>query len=80
MQVVIKKRGYTATVQIPMAIMKAAKLTVGDPVEVRKEHGRIIIESVSRNRFDLSQLLAGITPENLHFEVDFGPATGKEAM
>lgn len=28
--------------------------------------------------YDLSQLLAGITPDNLHAEVNFGPAVGLE--
>ncbi|NCC29510.1 MAG: PbsX family transcriptional regulator, partial [Gammaproteobacteria bacterium] len=30
--------------------------------------------------YDLAELLAGITPENLHAEVDFGGPVGKEAL
>jgi antitoxin MazE len=45
------------------------------------EGGRIVIEPVRNTKeYDLEQLLAGITPENLHSEVDFGPAVGKEAF
>jgi antitoxin component of MazEF toxin-antitoxin module len=33
-----------------------------------------------RKKPKLSQMLAAITPENLHAEVDFGPAVGREAL
>jgi hypothetical protein len=29
-------------------------------------------------KYSLNQLLAGVTPENRHAEVDFGPLVGKE--
>ena len=29
-------------------------------------------------KYSLAQLLAGVTPENIHAEVDFGPPVGKE--
>jgi len=46
----------------------------------------IVIERVGPNELrlrkkkTLAQLLAGITPENLHGEWDTGPALGKEAL
>ncbi|VFM98361.1 MAG: Stealth protein CR3, conserved region 3 [Candidatus Kentron sp. G] len=36
------------------------------------------IEPVYPDEYDLHGLLAGITPENLHTEVNFGPAVGRE--
>jgi antitoxin MazE len=48
-------------------------------VDVREESGRIVIEPVRRKEYTLSELLKGITPENLHEEVDFGGPVGKEA-
>jgi antitoxin MazE len=36
------------------------------------------IEPVPRREYTLSELLKGITPENLHEEVDFGGPVGKE--
>jgi antitoxin component of MazEF toxin-antitoxin module len=32
-----------------------------------------------RRKYTLAQLLAGVTPENIHPEVDFGRPRGKEA-
>ncbi|MCP1244117.1 AbrB/MazE/SpoVT family DNA-binding domain-containing protein [Acetobacter lambici] len=29
---------------------------------------------------DLAELLAGITPDNIHHQVDFGEAVGKELL
>ena len=81
MYVTVKKWGNSASVRIPVAIMEAVKLSLNETVDVREEGGRIVIEPVrSAKEYDLAQLLAGITSENLHAEVDFGPAVGKEAF
>lgn len=77
MHVVIKKWGNSASVRIPAAVMKSLNLQLDETVDVRDEDGRIVIEPV-RKAVDLAELLAGITPDNLHGEADFGPAVGKE--
>jgi antitoxin MazE len=50
------------------------------PVDVREERGRIIIEPIRSTEYDLAVMLAGITPENLHSEMDFGTPVGKELL
>ena len=80
MRVIVKKWGNSASVRIPAAIMKAASLSLDETVDVREEGGRIVIEPVRPREYDLAQLLVGITPENLHAEVSFGLAVGKEAF
>ena len=80
MQVLVKKWGNSASVRIPVSVMDATRLKLDDPVDVREEGGRIIIEPIRTKTYDLEHLLAGITPANLHAEADFGPATGKEAL
>ena len=79
MRVNIKKWGNSASVRIPASVMEAARLHLDDVVDVREEDGRIVIEPVQKG-YDLAQLVAGITPANLHAEVDFGAAVGKEAF
>ncbi|MDW3684295.1 PbsX family transcriptional regulator [Cupriavidus sp. CV2] len=59
--------------------MEAASLSLEETVDVREEGGRTVIEPVRQQDYDLAQLLAGITPDNLHAEAGFGPAVGKEA-
>lgn len=80
MRVLIKKWGNSASVRIPAAIMEAAHLELDTPVEVREEGGRIVIEPLRQPEFSLEELLAGITPDNIHEEVDFGMPVGKEAL
>lgn len=80
MRVTVKKWGNSASVRIPAAIMEAADLTLDQIVEMREKDGCIVIEPIRRSGYDLDEMLAGITPENLHEEVDFGEPQGKEAL
>ena len=80
MRVTVKKWGNSASVRIPAVIMETTHLELEDPVDIREEDGRIVIEPVRPNKYDLAQLLGGITPENLHAEVDFGLPVGKEFL
>lgn len=78
MRVIVKKWGNSASVRIPAGIMEAAHLALDETVDIREEGGRIVIEPIRPSEYDLAQLLAGITPDNLHAEVDFGAPVGKE--
>lgn len=78
MTIHVKKWGNSASVRIPASILAAAGLKVDDPVEVRQEDGRIVIEPVREHRYDLESLLAQVTSENIHDETDFGPSVGRE--
>jgi antitoxin MazE len=81
MQVAVKKWGNSASVRLPATIMEAAHLKLDDTVDIREEGGVIIITPVRpATTCDLDALLAGITPENQHAEVSFGPAVGREAF
>lgn len=80
MRVTIKKWGNSASVRIPAAIMESAGLQLDAAVDVREEDGRIVIEPIRTNEYELSTLLDGITPDNLHAEVDFGQPVGKEVL
>jgi antitoxin MazE len=76
--VFVRKWGNSAAVRLPAAALAAAGIKVGDPVEVREEKGRLVIEKARPEPLTLEWLLEGITPDNLHPEVDFGPPVGKE--
>ena len=78
MHVKLRKWGNSAAVRIPAATLAAANLRVDDPVEVREEGGRIVIEPVRVPAPSLQDLLGGITDENLHDERDWGAAVGRE--
>ena len=74
----VKKWGNSAAVRMPISVMEEARLSIDQAVDIRAEGGRIIIEPVQA--FDLDELLAGVTDENIHEEVSFGAPVGKEAL
>jgi antitoxin MazE len=78
MRAVVRKWGNSAAVRIPAAVMEAAELAVNEPVEVREQAGRVVIEPVRRKTYKLRELIAAINDENLHEPVDFGQAEDDE--
>jgi len=80
MRVTVKKWGNSASVRIPAAVMEAANLRLDDAVDVREDAGRIVIDPIRPSDYDLDDLVARITPENVHAEVGYGPPVGKEAL
>jgi antitoxin MazE len=80
MRVVIRKWGNSASVRIPSAVMRAARLGLDAAVDIREEYGRIVIDPIRETAVDLNELLDGITAENVHGEADFGNPVGNEAL
>ncbi|MDQ3143937.1 MAG: AbrB/MazE/SpoVT family DNA-binding domain-containing protein [Pseudomonadota bacterium] len=74
----VKKWGNSAAVRIPAATLAAAGMKTDDAVDVREEDGRIVIEKAQPAPVTLEWLLEGVTPDNIHPEIDFGPPVGKE--
>ena len=80
MRAVVKKWGNSASIRIPLNVLKAAKIEIDDPVDIREEQGRIVVEPLRPTSYELADLIEGITPDNLHDEVDFGRPVGKEKL
>jgi antitoxin MazE len=78
MTVLVKKWGNSAAVRIPANVLAEAGLEIDQPVEVRQDRGRIIIEPVRTMHFELSDLLDRIRADNLHDPVDTGLPVGRE--
>lgn len=78
MEIIVKKWGNSAAVRIPASVMAAAHVVLDQPVKVREEQGRIVIEPVRRKEYKLDELLGGITAKNQHKPVDTGAPVGKE--
>lgn len=78
MNMYVRRWGNSAAVRIPAAMLESVGLKPDDPVDVREEGGRIVIAPAARKKANLDELLARITPESLHEEIDFGPPQGKE--
>jgi antitoxin MazE len=80
MQTIIKKWGNSPALRLNAAVMKSAQFNIDQLVSVKVQKGRIVIEPMMKSEYQLEELLAGITPKNLHSESDFGKPVGKELI
>ncbi len=80
MDAVIRKWGNSPAVRLNSSAMKIAAFDIEQRVTIKATKGRIVIEPADKLEFKLEDLMAGITPENIHGEVDFGGPAGKEAL
>lgn len=80
MQITVRKWGNSAAVRIPAAMLAAAGIAIDQPVELREEGGRLIIEPSQPKAYDLGDLIAGITAENRHDAIDTDEPVGRERL
>jgi antitoxin MazE len=73
----VVKWGYSLAVRIPKAVAEELRLKADDWVVIEASRGRI---ELRRAVPTLEDLVAGITPENRHGEIDWGPDVGKELI
>jgi antitoxin MazE len=78
MEAIIKKWGNSPALRLSASLMKEAQLVLDQKVTVKVLRGKIIIEPATRKEYKLEDLVAGITPGNVHEESDFGKPVGKE--
>lgn len=78
MRIRIQKWGNSLALRIPKVFAAEARLEQDKFVEVSLVEGKLIIAPAVEPAVTLDQLLAGVTEQNLHREIDFGPAIGNE--
>jgi antitoxin MazE len=74
----VTRWGNSLAVRIPKALAEQTDLREGSEVELRVIDGALTVRPRAPS-YDLEELLAQITPENRHDEVDWGEPQGKEA-
>jgi antitoxin MazE len=75
----VQKWGNSLALRIPKSFAAEVGLRKEAPVEISLADGELVIRPVAGPKLTLKQLLAKVTKENLHHEVDTGPVVGKEA-
>jgi len=75
----VQKWGNSLALRIPKSFAAEVGLQKETSVEVSLADGKLVIAPVSQPKPTLKQLLAKITKDNLHSEVETGPAAGNEA-
>jgi antitoxin MazE len=79
MQVQVARWGNSLGVRIPRAIAAAAGIGDGDKVEMVTKDHRIIM-SLAKPRYQLEDLLTGITPSAMRDAFDWGEDEGREQV
>jgi hypothetical protein len=79
-------KGIDAFIGILEGKTNGARLSIGEINEAIAEAGAeagmggLTVGPAARPRYTLDELLAPVTPDNLHGEVDFGPPVGREIL
>jgi antitoxin MazE len=79
MRAQVQKWGNSLALRIPRSFAVESAIEQGTEVDLSLEEGRLVITPVEEPTYTLDALMAGVTPDNLHDEVDTGPPAGKEA-
>ncbi|MCZ6873956.1 MAG: AbrB/MazE/SpoVT family DNA-binding domain-containing protein [bacterium] len=74
----IQKWGNSLALRIPKSFAVEIHLEQGALVEISLHDGKLLVTPLSRPAITLEELLKHVTPQNLHHEVDTGPAVGGE--
>lgn len=83
MKVAFQKWGNSLAVRVPKAFADEIGASDGKAAEMTVSNRKLVIEVARRQRRKRScaidELVAGITSENRHEEIEWGPAVGNEA-
>ncbi len=78
MKTVLQKWGNSLALRIPKSFADEISVDEGHPVEVKVAQGRLLVIPVKPPAYQLADLVAAITRQNLHEEVTTGGAQGRE--
>jgi len=74
----VQKWGNSLALRIPKTFAAEVGLLNDATVDVSLANGKLIVVPLEKPNVTLKKLLAQITADNLHHEVDSGPAVGIE--
>jgi antitoxin MazE len=75
----VAKWGNSLAVRIPAAVAEEVNLHEGDALVLQSTpDGLTLIRETAK--LTMAEMLAGVTDDNIHEYVDFGPPVGKELL
>ena len=73
------KWGNSIALRIPNGIARQLNVSEGSTAELQVKEGALVVTPIDvGRRYDINELIAAITPENLHGETDTGDPVGNE--
>ena len=79
MPATVQKWGNSLGIRIPKKVAEEFGIVNGSQMEIIVKEGQIILEP-AKIELTLEELMAQITPENHHEEIDFGKPEGNELL
>jgi antitoxin MazE len=80
MQTKVQNWGNSLGVSIPRGLAEEVGLGAGTEDSLTAKDGELVLRPAVPIRLRLADLLAGVTPENMHASIDTGDAVGGEAF
>jgi antitoxin MazE len=74
----VQKWGNSLALRIPKSFATEIGLKKETSIEISLANGKLVITPIAKPEPSLKQLLAKVTKENLHHEVDTGSVLGNE--
>ena len=78
MKTKVQKWGNSLAVRIPKSFASETSLEPDTEVDLSLVEGNLVITPVTKPSYSLEQLLAGVTEQNIHAEVETGISVGHE--
>ena len=80
MTTTIQKWGNSLALRLPKALATEAHMAAGSRVELVRTDEGVLVKVGRKPHYRLSELLAGVTSENIHPETDWGRPVGREIL
>jgi len=74
----VQKWGNSQGLRLPKHTLEDARISVGDDVEVIAQEGKILIQKVSKSKFDLAEMVSRMPRRHRVKEESFGKPVGRE--
>ncbi|HUC87810.1 MAG TPA: AbrB/MazE/SpoVT family DNA-binding domain-containing protein [Candidatus Binatia bacterium] len=74
----VKKWGNSLAIRIPSSVIQDLDLSEHSSVQIVSNGVVATIQPKKHKKITLDKLVAGITPDNIHQEVDWGSPVGRE--
>lgn len=75
----VQKWGNSLALRIPKSFAAEVGLRNESSVELSVADGKLVIAPLVEPKVTLKELLDQVTEDNVHHEIDTGPAVGREA-
>ena len=78
MQIKVQQWGNSLALRIPKTYAADIKLHKGSVIDITEAEGKLVIKPIEEPESALKHLLAGITKENIHHEIETVAPVGNE--